>query len=349
MDTPIRVLLVGFGLAGQFFHAPLLTRTEGMEMAGVVTSAVAKANAALPGVPVFPDAVTAFREAGAALAVIAAPTGLHAALAEAALRAGLHVVVDKPFTSTLAEAQALAELARAEGRLLTVFQNRRWDADFLEVGRLVREGRLGRVAQFESRYDRFRPEVTDRWRERAGPGAGLWFDLGAHLLDQALVLFGAPEAIRAELAIQRPGGEADDWFHAVLRYPDGLRVILQGGSLLPDHGLRFAVHGTGGSYVKHGLDTQALAMRDGKGPGDAGWGEDPLPGLLTLADGRRESWPVRSPGSYECFYQGVRDAIRQGSEGPVTLDQALTCMTVLEAAVTSSERRAEVPLGPLRF
>lgn len=344
MGRPVPVLLVGFGLAGEFFHAPLLTRTEGLAVAGVVTSAVARANAALPGVPVFPDAATAFREAGAELAVIAVPTGLHVAVTQAALEAGLHAVVDKPFTATLAEAKTLAGLAAARGRLLTVFQNRRWDADFLEVGRLVRSGTLGRITQFESRYDRFRPEVADRWRERPGPGAGLWFDLGAHLLDQALVLFGRPEAVWADLAIQRPGGGSDDWFHALLRYPDGLRVVLQGGSLLPDHRLRFAVHGTGGSYLKHGLDTQALAMREGKGPGDPGWGLDPVPGLLTLADGRREERPPAAPGAYEAFYAGVRDAIRSGGAAPVPLAGVLDAMAVLEAAVTSSQRRAEVPM-----
>ncbi|MFC0407734.1 oxidoreductase [Roseomonas elaeocarpi] len=344
MSGPIRVLLVGFGLAGEFFHAPLLRRTEGLTIAGVVTSAVNKAHAALPGVPVFPDAATAYREAGADLAVIAAPTAQHASLATAALEAGLHAVVDKPFTTTLAEAEALANLAHTRGRLLSVFQNRRWDADFLEVCRLVRGGTLGRIAQFESRYDRFRPQVVNRWRERSGPGAGLWFDLGAHLLDQAMLLFGKPRAIWADLAIQRAGGETDDSFYALLRYPDGLRVVLQGGSLLADHGLRFAVHGTEGSYVKHGLDTQAQAMRGGKGPGDAGWGVDPVPGTLTLADGRKTEALPASPGAYETFYAGVRDAIRNGGDGPVPLRKVLDCMAVLEAAIASSERRAEVVL-----
>src|SRR3954462_14666444 len=184
------------------------------------------------------------------LVVIATPNDTHADLARRALEAGRHVVVDKPFTLTLAEARELAHLAARAGRVLSVFHNRRWDADFLTLRRLVADGTLGEVLALESRFDRFRPEVRKRWREAAIPGGGLWYDLGPHLVDQALRLFGPPSAVYGDLARQREGAEAVDYAHVLLRYPR-LRVILHAGMLVPGETPRFTLHGTLGSYVKH--------------------------------------------------------------------------------------------------
>ncbi|KOB40191.1 Gfo/Idh/MocA family oxidoreductase, partial [Xanthomonas arboricola] len=228
--------------------------------------------------------------------------------------------------------------AAAAGRIVSVFQNRRWDADFLTVRRLIDEGQLGEVVEFHSHFDRFRPQVRDRWRESDIPGAGLWYDLGPHLLDQALQLFGTPQAIGADLQRQRNQARSDDYFHVTLRYPR-LRVILHAGSLVADSGLRFAVHGTRGSYLKHGLDTQEDQLRAGRRPGTAGWGVDPLPGTLTRVDdeGRVHTHqPDTTPGDYRQCYAAFRDALAGAGPAPVSGADAVQVMELLELAQRSA-------------
>ena len=245
----IRVALIGFGEAGRQFHAPLISSTPGFTLAVIGSSQGAAAESAYPGVVVVPDWLAAARHPDVDLVVIATPNDTHAPLAEAALRAGKHVVVDKPFTVTLAEARALAATAAEVGRALSVFQNRRWDSDFLGIARELAAGRIGEVVEFRSEISRFRPQIRDRWRERAGPGAGLWYDLAPHLVDQALVLFGPPETVQTDLVIQRSGGTTIDWFHTVLGY-GRTRVILTSSSIAADGEMRFLVRGTNGSLSK---------------------------------------------------------------------------------------------------
>jgi len=277
--------------------------------------------------------------------VIATPNETHAPLALAALAQGRHVIVDKPFTVTLAEAQQVIVQGRARGRCVSVFQNRRWDADFLTVRRLLDEGLLGEVAEFHSHFDRFRPKVVDRWRESPAPGGGLWYDLGPHLIDQALQLFGSPEAISVDLAQQRTGARAADYFHAQLRYPRH-RVHLHAGSLVAAGGLRFAVHGTRGSFVKHGLDPQEDSLRSGGKPGGPGWGVDPSPGQLTVDDqGTMRFESVESlPGDYRQYYAAMRDAILHGDPVPVSATEALEVMRLVELGIRSSAERKEIGL-----
>lgn len=349
MGEALRVALVGYGLAGRVFHAPLIIATPGLALHMVVSSDVGKVHADLPDVDVVSDPQTAFDDGAIDLVVIASPNATHAPLAIAALRAGRHVVVDKPFAIDLAQAQTVAAVACASGRLLAVFHNRRWDADFLALRALIEAGTLGEVAEVHSHFDRFRPTVPDRWRERAGPGAGLWLDLGPHLVDQALQLFGLPDAVQADIAIQRAGAQVDDFCHVVLRYPR-LRVVLHAGALVPGAGLRFAVHGTGGSWFKHGLDPQEAALRAGGVPGAADWGVDPAPGQLLRvdADGTLRDAPSPTPaGDYRMFYAGIRDAIRHGAPPPVSVDEALDVMRVLQAGIDSAVTGCVVPLsGP---
>ncbi|MDR7193508.1 oxidoreductase [Luteimonas terrae] len=338
MGEGLRVAVVGYGLAGRVFHAPLIKATPGLTLHTVVSSDAGKVHADLPDVRVLADPRTAFDDPVIDLVVIATPNDTHAALAIAALQAGHHVVVDKPFAIDLAEAQAVAVAAHACGRLLSVFHNRRWDADFLALRTLIEAGTLGEIAEVHSHFDRFRPSVPDRWRERAGTGAGLWLDLGPHLVDQALQLFGLPDAVQADIAIQRASAEVDDFFHVVLRYPR-LRVVLHAGALVPGAGLRFAVHGARGSWFKHGLDPQEAALRAGGIPGAAGWGVDPAPGQLlrVAADGTVRDAPPPSPaGDYRAFYAGMRDAIRDVAPLPVTADEALDVMRVLQAGIDSA-------------
>ena len=261
-DAPIRTALVGYGFAGKTFHVPLLHATEGLALTHVVSSRPDAVHADLPDVVVVPDVDALLARHDMDLVVIAAPNDQHTPLARTALRAGRHVVVDKPFTLSLAEARELRDLAAETGRVLRVFQNRRFDSDFLGIAELVRSGRLGDVVHLESRIDRFRPTVRDRWREAAVPGGGIWFDLGPHLVDQALLLFGVPERVDADLAALRPGATVEDWAHCVLQYP-GRRVVLQASMLVAGGSSRFAVHGTRGTAVKELPDQQEAQLRAG--------------------------------------------------------------------------------------
>ena len=336
---PLGVAILGYGYAGRTFHAPLAAATPGLRLAAVGSSDPARVRADLPGVPVLPvaDAVAA---PGADVVVVATPNDTHADLARAALLAGRHVVVDKPFTLSAAEALDLAALARRSGLALAAFHNRRWDADFLALRALLAGGALGRLATLESRIDRHRPEVRRRWRESAVPGGGLWWDLGPHLVDQALLLLGPPEGVRADLAVQRGGGEAVDYAHVVLRYPGGVRAVLGASLLAAAETPRFAAHGTLGSYVKHGPDPQEDALKRGERPGGGpGWGVDPRPGTLTLS--RDGGAPVAAPapgpaGDYPAFYAAFRDAVLGRGPNPVPAEEAATVVAVLELALRSA-------------
>lgn len=338
----VRVALAGFGLAGRVFHAPLIAATEGLELASVVSSDPARVHAALPGVPVAASLDAALRDPGIELVVVATPDHLHEEHALAALDAGKHVVVDKPLAPTLAAGRAIAARAAQRGRMLMVFHNRRWDADFLTLRRLLAEDALGDILQFESHFDRFRPAASGTWKD--GRPAGVWQDLGPHLVDQALQLLGMPIAVSADLAIQSPNGTMADYAHVVLRY-ERARAILHCSRSIAASGLRFAVHGTRGSFVKHGLDPQESQSQAGLRPGDPQWGLDPDPAILTrIEDGAvqpAEPLPC-DRGNYAAFYAGLRDALSGAGPNPVPPEQALATMTVLEAALASARERREV-------
>lgn len=343
MPAALNVALVGYGFVGKTFHAPLIAAVDGLVLHTVVSSNAPAVHADFRSAHVTPDLDVALADPTIDLVVIATPNALHASQSHAALSAAKHLVVDKPFTVTVGEAEAVIAHAQQAQRLLSVFQNRRYDADFLTLRALVHDGLLGEVTQFESHFDRFRPEVRDRWRERAGPGTGLWYDLGPHLIDQALQLFGTPIGITADIAIQRDGGQTDDWFHTVLRYPR-LRVILHASTMMAASDLRFSVHGTRGSFVKQGLDSQEDALKAGRTPGDANWGHDPSPGMLTIADGDERTTRVIGgvPGDYRTFYAGVRDAIVSGAPNPVPATEALAVMRLIELGIASSDARREM-------
>ena len=334
----IRCGIVGYGLAGAVFHAPLIRAAEGLELAAISTSRREEA----------PDDVEVcgheelVSRPDLDLVIIASPNHSHFHLAEAALLAGKHVVVDKPFTVTVAEADALIALAWRQRRVLTVFHNRRWDGDFMTVRALLESGRLGKVMLFEAHWDRFRPDIAQRWRERPGGGAGLLFDLGPHLIDQALLLFGRPDAITADLASQREGSEVDDYFELALHYGP-MRAILASSRLVAEPRPRFALHGDRGSFVKHGLDTQEEALKSGAGPHDPGFGADPLHGTFTSPDGAREPVPTL-PARWLTFYEAVGAAIR--GEAPVPVDplDARTGLAIIELARRSSKEGRRLPL-----
>jgi scyllo-inositol 2-dehydrogenase (NADP+) len=339
----IRVGLIGFGLAGQAFHAPLINVVPGMELACILDRSGALARRKYPDVRVVRTLDELLADEQIRLCVIATPNPSHFQLAQRCLLAGRDVVIDKPFTTTSAEAVKLIEIAEERGRLLTVFQNRRWDGDFLTVRKLIAEGALDRIVSYESSYDRFRPvRKPESWRERNEPGSGVLFDLGSHALDQTFVLFGAPQAICADVFSEREGAVVDDAFFLRLEYP-GMHAVLRSSMLACAPGPRFAVHGTGGSFVKYGVDAQEHALRQGILPTGLEWGENPESEWGTLYSPSGATQKVKTePGDYRCFYSNVRDAMVDGTPLAVPAREALRTMRALEYAVQSSRQRRTV-------
>ena len=338
----IRVGLVGYGLAGSVFHAPLIESVEGLSLAAIVTSQAEKVKRDYPDVEVVPAFEELLGRDDIGLVVIASPNVTHHDFARRALEAGKHVVVDKPFVIHAAEADDLIELARRRQVVLSVFQNRRWDNDFLTVRHLLESGLLGEVTTYECHYDRFRSEVQNRWREEPLPGSGSLYDLGAHLVDQALVLFGTPESVWGDVRAQRPGAQVDDYFHLVLGY-GRRRVILHAGSLVRETPPRFQLHGNKGSFIKYGLDPQEDQLKAGMRPGDAGWGEDEaaLYGDLTIDIGDLvvKGKITTLGGHYEAYYQRMVEAITRGSPAPVAPGDARNTIRVIECALQSQQEQ----------
>lgn len=330
----IRVGLIGYGFAGKTFHAPLLNAEPGLDLVVVASSDASKVHADLPNVVVIDDPL-AMATQQVDLIVIASPNDTHAPLARAALAAGKHLVVDKPFTLHLAEARLLAELAEEKGRLLSVFQNRRWDSDFLSIRQGIGDGLVGSVKHFESHIDRFRPTVRQRWREVDGPGSGLWFDIGPHLVDQALQLFGLPDRVSASLAMQREGSQTDDWAHVVLEYGRSRRAILHASALAAGGAHRFVVHGDKGSLVKREPDQQEPQLLAGMKPGEPGWGADADDLLYYDGSGVGRAIPATN-GDQRSYYGGIAAALRGEAPNPVTPAEAIAVMAVIEAAFTSA-------------
>ncbi len=340
----INVALFGYGYAGKTFHAPLIMGVSGLRLAAVVSSDERKVREDFPQVAVSASHDQVFADNDVELVVVATPNDTHYDLAKRALLAGKHVVVDKPFTTTSSEAEELIKLAREQNRFLSVFHNRRWDSDFLTVRRLLEEGALGDVMHFESHFDRYRPEVRQRWREQAGAASGIWYDLGPHLLDQVLQLFGMPDAIQADLEMQRDQAQSVDYFHVVLRYGK-MRAVLHGGALVAADSPRFTIHGKLGSYIKFGLDTQEDALKRKIDVHNKDFGVDGRDGLLTIASGLVDGAALVSNslsterGDYLAYYSGVRDALRNGAANPVVPDDALAVMRLIELGCKSNDSK----------
>jgi predicted dehydrogenase len=338
----IGVGLIGYGLAGRAFHAPYVQATPGMTLRAVVSRDPAKVHADLPEIDVAPDVAALLARDDLDLVIVASPDELHAEHALAVLGSGRHVLIDKPFATSLADARRIAAEGEARDRIVTVFQNRRWDADFLTLRRLIAEGALGEIVELESRFDRFRPTPAQVWKE-ARPG-GPWLDLGPHLVDQALVLFGRPIAVSADLATLRPGAPAADYVSATLRY-ETVRVHLHASKLVAAHGLRFAAHGTRGSWTKQGTDVQESKTVAGNAPSGEDWGIDPVPGLLFRPeDGPEPRTIPNEAGDYRTFWRELAGAIRGSSPNPVPASAGIAVMEVLDAGLRSATERREILL-----
>lgn len=349
MSDPIRVGLIGYGLAGVAFHAPLIVTTPGLRLDAIVTANPERQAAAARQ---YPDAriVTTAEDLFAGnprldLIVIASPNRTHVPFASAAIDAGVAAVVDKPLAATADQARGLVDAAGRRGVLLTIFHNRRWDGDFLTVRRLIREGALGEVHRFESRFERWRPEPRRTWREDGAPGeaGGLLYDLGSHLIDQALVLFGPAISVYAELDRRRAGVVVDDDSFVALTHASGVRSHLWMSSVAAQAAPRLRVLGSTAAYTKYGLDVQEAALRAGARPGP-GWGEE-VPehwGRLGTDD---DAEPVATEaGNYPEFYRRLVRALREGLAPPVGPEDAVRSLEVIEAARKSSAEGRTIPL-----
>ncbi|MDF2723851.1 MAG: putative dehydrogenase [Paenibacillus sp.] len=346
----LRVGLIGYGFAGKTFHAPVITAVPGMQLAKVVQRSSSSSKERYPWVEVVPHVNDLYRDDSIDLIVVTTPSNDHYEFVKDALLAGKHVVVEKPFTVTADEADRLIALAKEQGKVLSVFHNRRWDGDFLTIREIVAQELLGRISEAEFSWDSYRPAVGKNWRDKALPGSGVFYDLGVHLIDQALTLFGVPATINAEVRAIRDNAASHDYFQVVLGYTDGLRVRLKSSPLVRERGPRYTLHGTLGSFVKYGLDPQEKALINGGTPLEPDWGAEPeaLWGTLnTSVGGLQFTGRIRTiPGSYASYFQNVHDAITGKAELAVKPEQARMAVRLIELGMKSSDERRTIEVTP---
>ncbi len=349
MSEPIKVGLVGFGMSAQVFHAPFLDVHPKFKITKVVERHDQKSKVKYPYVEVVRDISDLLDDPGIDLVVITTPNTTHLPLAKAALEAGKNVVLEKPFTISTHDADQLIKLADEHQLVLSVFQNRRWDGDFLTVQKILELGYLGRLVEFESHFDRFRNyQKRNAWREENLPGSGILYDLGPHLIDQTLVLFGLPEAVTADIRYQRDGSQTDDQFEIILHYPN-LKVTLKAGMLVREPLPRFILLGTQGSFVKYGLDPQETELKQGSTPAGSDWGRDTPECWGTLNteinglhfDGKIET----EAGCYQKFYENIYAAIVKKKTPAVTSLQARNTIRIIELAFQSDDERRTIKFG----
>jgi scyllo-inositol 2-dehydrogenase (NADP+) len=330
----IKTGLVGFGSVGEKIHAPLIHHSKDLILSAVVERSQNRSQQQYPNVKVYKSLEAMLEAGGITLAVIVTPNEHHYEQAKLCLIKGVHVVVDKPVTIYSHEAKELTDLANEKGLLLTVFQNRRLDGDFQTVQNLIAAGTLGRIVHFESHFDRFRPQLADNWREQEVPGNGITYDLGTHLIDQAIVLFGKPAWVNAVILKQREKAVADDFFDITLGY-DHINVRITASVLSNVPMQRFLILGDKGSYIKFGLDVQEKALKAGLPPEGESWGlEEPEAwGLLYLEQATQALETAR--GDYRCFYANVASAIQNSEPLAVKMEEAILVLQLIEAAFQS--------------
>lgn len=346
VSQKIKTSLLSYGMSGEVFHVPLLEAHQGFDIVSIFQRNPQKP--ARHHYTVAAEIDDILKDPSVELVIVNTPNDSHFSYASAALRAGKHVIVEKPFTVTSEEADKLITLAKDQKKMLSVFQNRRWDADFLTVQRVLNEKLLGKLVECEIHYDRFRNYIEpDTWKEEALPGTGLLYNLGSHLLDQALVLFGMPRYVDARMGIQRPGGRVDDFFDIRMEY-EGLQVILKSSYLVREQGPRFILHGTEGSFLKSGIDPQEQALKDKQKPGSPGWGgesEASWGKLNTTLDGKAHVGSFETiPGNYLAFYDNIFQVIREGQSLEVKPEQARDVIRLIEVCQESSRKRCAIAL-----
>jgi len=342
MSKAINTALASFGMSGTVFHGPLLKANKKFRVSRILERSKNNSASMFPDAKITRSYDELLDDPEIELIIVNTPDHLHLDMCSLALTAGKHVVVEKPFTQHLADALFLIGLAREKDRILTVFQNRRWDSDFMTIRQVMEKELLGRVVYYEAHFDRYRNYIQDSWKEDPDSGTGTLFNLGSHLIDQALCLFGKPEGVFADIRKMRDGAKVDDYFDLSLRYPDK-KVRLSAGYLVKEAGPKFLVHGTEGSFLKWGADPQEEALKKGSIPGSPGWGleEENADGILNSTLTEENS--IRTlPGDYTIFYNNLADAIRSGTEPAVKAEEAAMVIGIIEAATRSNRERREI-------
>jgi scyllo-inositol 2-dehydrogenase (NADP+) len=346
----IKVGVIGYGYSAKTFHLPLIASSGSFELAAISSSQTELLRMKHPSVAIYDDAQALIANAKLELIIITAPNDVHFSLAKLCLESGINVVLEKPMVTTSLQAEELVKLAKECGLLLSVFHNRRWDGDFLTVKKLLANNQLGSIRLFESHYDRFRPTVRQRWREQAGAGAGIWFDLGSHLVDQAISLFGLPEALTARCLAFREGSQTTDYFHVLLHYKD-LEVVLHASSFSAAPNVRFRIEGTQASYVKYGFDPQEEQLKKGITPNEPAYGVETeedyghcysqfpseTSGTIDSIDRQIVKTAIKTTnGCYQQYYTEIAAAINLGAGNPVNPDDAIDVLRILELTEISS-------------
>jgi scyllo-inositol 2-dehydrogenase (NADP+) len=347
MENPIQTAIASFGMSGQVFHGPFLKVNPRFQVRKILERSKMISKSLFPDTEIVRTFEDILKDKEIELVIVNTPDRFHSEMAAMALEAGKHVLVEKPFTFTVEEADSLIRLAEDRGKLLTVYQNRRWDGDFLTVQKIVKSGVLGNLVEFESHFDRYRPFIVpSTWKEEEGEYAGVLYNLGSHTVDQALVLFGMPEAITAHLRIIRPYGKVIDYYDLRLHYP-GFTAILKCSYLVKEEGPRYILHGTEGSFLKWGIDPQEEILKTGVLPGGDSWGseQESIWGILNVGNDNGEQ-VQRIPtekGNYQIFYNNLSEAIRNGHPLAVKPYEARNTIKILELAIESNREKRTVP------
>lgn len=343
---PINTAILSFGMSGKLFHAPFLQVHEGFTFYAVWERSKNLAQEIYPDVRTYRTLDELLADEAVEMVIVNTPNFTHFEYAKKALQAGKHVIVEKPFVVTVAEGEELTQLAQASGKLIMPFQNRRWDSDFKTVKKIADEEWLGRLVEAEFHFDRYKEELSPKLhKETPGPGTGALYDLGSHIIDQALLLFGFPQAVFADIRIIRPRSRVDDYFEVLLYYPD-MRVRLHGSYLVREPLPSYIMHGSMGSFIKWRADIQEAALQEGKTPGTPDWGIEPATerGLLHTESGGvvvRETVPTLQ-GNYLQYFDGVYEAVRNNAVPPVTAKDGVNIIRIVEAAFRSSEEKRVV-------
>lgn len=341
---PITTALLSYGMSGLVFHAPLLTANKNFKLHTIVQRGDPTARSRWPEVVIAKRVEEVIDHADIELVIVNTPNSTHAEFAKRCLLAGKHVVVEKPFTITTSEADELISVAQRTGKILTVFQNRRWDGDFLTVSKVLQSGKLGRLAELEVHYDRFRNYIeANTWKERKESGTGILYNLGSHMLDQVVQLVGMPLEVDARIGIQREGGAVDDFYDIRLRYEHFLAIV-KSSYLVKEQGPRYILHGSEGSFIKYGIDPQEQDLKDGKLPTEALWGIDPESQWGKLNTTQGESRIETERGNYPAFYQNVYEAIREGKDLLVNPREARDVIYLIEKCYESNQLRRAISI-----
>ena len=347
--TPINTALLSYGMSGEIFHAPLIAAHGGFRLSKIVQRRTPTANRRYTSVEVVNSIDNILGDSNIELVVVNTPNETHYEYTVRVLEAGKHAVVEKPFSVTSQEADALISLAKKKNLILSVFQNRRWDGDFLTLKQVVAQKLVGKIVEFELHYDRFRNYIeANTWKEESAPGTGILYNLGSHMLDQVLVLFGYPQEVDARLGAQRPGGRVDDFYDIRLQY-NGFHVIVKSSYLVRESMPRYILHGTEGSFVKFGIDPQEQALKDGRIPGSVGWGQEPSSQwgtINTSLGGLHVTGAIETlQGNYLAYYSNVFESIRNQATLAVKPEESRDVIRLIEACAESNKRRAAVKLS----